>query len=155
MASEKQYQFFKSLYDEQTGRERQLQDSARGYLSLATIYSAFILFVVDKLRPDTLAARALFVAAIACMLAAFLISLIATRVSDYEAINDPRSVLEEFGDAPLPDEEFFDSRIADYTVACERNAAVNDKKAARLKIAGYALLLGIVLQACYLVLKAW
>jgi hypothetical protein len=89
------------------------------------------------------------------MLVAFLLSLITTRVSDYEAVNDPEAVLEEFGETPLPDEEFFDSRIADYTVACQRNAAVNDKKARRLRIAGSALLLGILLQACYLAVRAW
>ena len=76
-------------------------------------------------------------------------------MSDYEAVNDPRDVLDEFGDAPVSDEEFFDSRIADYVVAWERNSAVNDRKASRLKIAGYSLLLGITLQACYLALKAW
>ena len=81
------------------------------------------------------------------MLAAFLISLWATKVTDYEAVNDPRDVLEEFGDAPVSDEEFFDSRIAEYVVAWERNSAVNDRKASRLKVAGYALLLGITLQA--------
>jgi hypothetical protein len=129
VATEKQYMFFKSLYDEQTARERQLHESARGYLSLATLYSAFILFVVDKMKPDTGLARGLFFVAIACMLTAFLISLFATKVSDYEAVNDPHDILEEeFGDTPLSDEEFFDSRIADYTVACKRNADVNDKR---------------------------
>lgn len=155
MASEKQYQFFKSLYDEETARERQLHDQARNHLSLATLYSAFVLFVVDRLKPAALPEKLLFIFAIVCMLAAFVISLWATKVSDYEAVNDPRRVLDEFGNAPVSDEEFFDSRIADYVVAWERNSAVNDRKASRLKVAGYALLLGIMLQACYLALRAW
>jgi hypothetical protein len=155
MATEKQYLFFKSLHDEETARERQLNELARNYLSLATLYSAFVLFVLDKARPDSSTTKVVFFAAIGCMLIWFLLSLWATKVSDYEAVNAPHRVFAEFGSVPLDDEEFFDNRIADYIVACERNTRANDLKASRLKLAGYSLLVGITLQACYLTARGW
>ena len=51
MATEKQYAFFKALYDEEVARQASLADRAKTYLSLITFYSAFILFAVEKLRP--------------------------------------------------------------------------------------------------------
>jgi hypothetical protein len=153
VATEKQFEFFKSLYAEETAREGQLQEHAKAYLSLATLYSAFVLFVVDKLKPDSIANRSVFIAAIACMLGSFLLSLFATKVSNYEAVNEPQDIIEQFGDAPMSDEEFFDLRIADYAVACERNSQVNDKKAFQLVVAAYLLLAGIALQACYLIIR--
>jgi hypothetical protein len=87
------------------------------------------------------------------MLGSFLLSLFATKVSNYEAVNEPQDIIEQFGDAPMSDEEFFDLRIADYAVACERNSQVNDKKAFQLVVAAYLLLAGIALQACYLIIR--
>ena len=153
MATENQLAFFKSLYDEETAREKQLQDYAKHNLSLSTFYSAFIIFVVEKLRPDSMLSKSVFITAVAFMLAPFLWSLRAIKISTYEAIAEPRHIINEFGDTPPTDEEFFDDRIADYTVAYERNSKVNDGKAFRLSIAGYCLALGICLHACYFILR--
>ena len=71
MATEKQYAFFCTLHDEEVAREKQLNELARNYLSLSTLYSAFVLFVVDKLKPESRTTFALFIAAIACMLTCF------------------------------------------------------------------------------------
>jgi hypothetical protein len=50
--SEKQYLFFKSLYDEETERTKQLYEHAKNYLSLAAFYSAFIVFAIQHLKPS-------------------------------------------------------------------------------------------------------
>jgi hypothetical protein len=154
MATLKQYEFFKSLYDEESDRTKQLRDLGKTYLSLATFYSAFVAFVFDKLKPETIVAKGIFMATIICMMAAFLLSIWGAMVSNFEALSDPNEVIEQFTeDVPMADEEFFDHRIADYTVAYERNSAVNDAKALHLTIAGFAVVLGIFLHACYLVLR--
>jgi hypothetical protein len=154
VATLKQYEFFRSLYDEETDRQKQLHDMAKGYLSLATLYSAFVVFVVKELPMQSLVTKGAFFGSIICMISAFLLSLWATKVSDYEAVNEPQDVVDEFGDEPMPDEEFFDNRIADYTVACERNSAVNDKKASWLTVAAYVLVVGILLQAVYILSRS-
>jgi hypothetical protein len=151
MATEKQFAFFKSLYDEECKRGEELHDHAKNNLGLVTLYSAFILFVIEKLRPESTCSKLIFVATILCMLAAFLLSLWATQISIYEAVNEPADILEELGDSQPDDEDFFDDRIADYTVAYERDSEVNDKKANQLLVARYFLLVGIALHACYFI----
>jgi esterase/lipase superfamily enzyme len=153
MATEKQYAFFKYLYDEESARAKLLQEHAKIYLSLATLYSAFVLFVIEKLKPDSTLTRGVFIGTVIAMLTSFLLSLLATKVSTYEGVNHPREIIDGFGDSPVTDEEFFDDRLADFTIAWERDSQVNDKKAALISIAGYALLAGISLHACYFIIR--
>ena len=151
MATEKQYLFFKSLYDEERARQTSLQDRAKTYLTLVTFYSAFVLFVVEKLTPINICTMLVFLAAMASMGIAFLLCILALNVSEYEGLNDPEQILnEEFKNNATPtDDDFFESRIADYAVAYTRNSAVNDSKANLVSYAGYLLLAGIVLHAAY------
>lgn len=154
MATEKQYAFFKSLYDEENERTKILGEHAKNNLGLATLYSAFILFVVDKqLTNLTPVGKYLFIAAILLMLLAFSLSLLATQISNFEAPTDPSEIFETFGETPPKDSEFFDDRIADYSVAYEKNSAVNDKNANLLLLARYLLLAGICVHATYFVLR--
>jgi hypothetical protein len=83
------------------------------------------------------------------MLAGFLATIWGRRIAAYEALNDPDDIIDQFGSAPLSDEEFFDNRIADYAVATERNRLVNDKKAKWLQYATYCLGLGILMHATF------
>jgi hypothetical protein len=140
MASEKQFLFFKSLYDEEVQRTQQLRDHAKNYLSLATFYSAFVAFVVQQMRPSTPLPIAIFLASVICMLLAFLLALWASGIADFEVANNPEDVVDEFGDKPMSDEAFFDNRIGDFVVASEGNSEVNDRKAFQLVMAGDTLL---------------
>jgi hypothetical protein len=154
MATEKQYAFFQSLYLEESERASVLADHAKNNLGLATFYSAFILFVVEKPGPTvTSYSKWIFIAAVVCMLGAFLLSLWATQISVYEAITEPADVLAAYEDSPPTDEDFFDDRIADYTVAYEKNSLVNDRKANELLVARYFLLAGIALHATYFIVR--
>jgi hypothetical protein len=153
MASEQQFEFFKSLYEAESRRAGVLAEHAKNNLGLATLYSAFILFVVEKQIVVTSLSKALFIATVLCMLMAFLLSLWATQVANYEACTVPKDVFAFYGDKPPTDEEFFDDRIVDYSVASERNSLVNDKKARQLLFARYFLLLGVTLHASYFVAR--
>jgi hypothetical protein len=153
MATEKQYLFFKGLYDEENARQTSLADRAKVYLSLVTFYSAFVLFAAEKLKPDTTALKIIFVGTVGSTLAAFLLSLWSIRVSEYEALNDPQEIITGFGTSPPEDEDFFDDRIVDFAVAYQRNSIVNDRKAVKLSWAGFLLLAGIFLHACYFFVK--
>jgi hypothetical protein len=154
VATEKQYAFFKSLYDEENERAKILAEHAKNNLGLATLYSAFILFVVEKQVADIAwLGKLLFCGAILCMLGAFLLSLMATQIAAYQIPNEPTDIIEGFGDDPPTDEEFFDDRIIDYALACETNGSVNDRKADMLRYARYLLLGGIALHASYFVAR--
>jgi hypothetical protein len=153
VATEQQFAYFKSVYDEENARQALLQERAKNYLSLATFYSAFVLFVVEKLRPETTTPKIVFVATVGSMLAAFLFSLWSVRVSEYEALNDPEEIIHNFGTTPPEDQDFFDDRIVDYAVAYKRNSEVNDRKAFQLTLAGHLILVGIFMHAIYILLK--
>jgi hypothetical protein len=153
MATQQQFSYFKSIYDEENARQTSLQDRAKNYLSLITFYSAFILFVVQNLKPDTLTFKLVFVTMIASMLAAFLLSLWSIQVSQYEVPSDPAEIIHHFGKAPQEDSDFFDARLVDYTAAYTHNSKVNDRKAFQLTLAGYLVLAGIFMHAIYILLK--
>jgi hypothetical protein len=137
MATKQQFEFFKSLYEAESLRASQLGEHAKNNLGLATLYSAFILFVVEKQIVVTSLSKVLFIATVLCMLMAFLLSLWATQIADYEACTVPKDVFASYGDKPPTDEEFFDDRIVDYSVACDRNFLVNNRKARQLLFARY------------------
>ena len=154
MATEKQYAFFKSLYDEESERAKILAEHAKNNLGLATLYSGFILFVVEKQVANIAwLGKFLFCGAILFMLGAFLLSLMATQIADYQIPNEPTDIVEGFGDDPPTDEDFFDDRVIDYALACETNSSVNDRKADMLLDARYLLLGGITLHASYFVAR--
>jgi hypothetical protein len=116
MATEKQCAFFKSLYDEESERAKILAEHSKNNLGLATLYSAFIIFVMDKQQSTDLTAlhKGFFIAAIASMLAAFSLSLWATQIANYEAVTEPADIFASFKDSPPSDEDFFDDRIVDW-----------------------------------------
>lgn len=152
MATAAQYQFFRSLYDEENYRTSILNDHAKNNISLTTLYSGFILFLTNSLSPETNMAKVVFVLGIAALASSFLLSLWTTNISDYEAVTNPEAVFRTFDDEPPRDEDFFDARIIDYSVAYERNSVVNDRKARSLYKARYFLLFGIALHGGYVLL---
>ena len=163
MATERQCDFYKLLYDEENARLEKLRTQAKHYLSLATLYSAFVVFFVDKVLPaieaehkqpsSVLAMKIIFIATICAMGSSFLCSLLVIQVSTFEALTSPRDIIKQIKDREVTDKEFFNSRIADITVAFDRNSAVIDRKANVLQCAGYALLVGILLHATFFIIR--
>jgi hypothetical protein len=112
MATEVQFDFFKHLYQEEDDRRKQHLESAKTYLSLSIFYSAFILFVAEKLKPDSVSFKCIFVGTVVAMLLAFLLSISATGISNYEISTRPRDIIKD----SQTDEEFFKDRIAETPV---------------------------------------
>lgn len=153
MTSEEVFPVFKSLYDDERKRTQELNDHAKNNLSLATLYSGFVIFVVEKFPPSSLCNKLLFAGTVLCMLAAFFLSLLATQIAGFEEPRRPRDMAAQFAESGYDVEDFFQWRIADFTVAAERNAGVNDGRAVKLTFARYFLLLGIALHALYFLFR--
>jgi hypothetical protein len=81
------------------------------------------------------------------MAVGFLFAILARQLAQYQVLNDPDTVIGQYGPVPMLDEDFFDNRIADYRDAIVANSDVNDDKAEWLEWATYALGLSIVFHA--------
>jgi hypothetical protein len=95
MATGEQLDFFRSVYENEAKRTSDLRELAKNNLALATVYSAFIVFVIDKLRPDSVPSKAMFVGALCFTLFSFLLSLWAGQIATFEEPSDPRSMVDE------------------------------------------------------------
>ncbi len=149
MATEKQVEFFKLVHQMERDRTTGLRETAKTYINLSSIYSAFIIFVAEKLRPVDVSAKMIFSATIVSMLLAFLFSILVVHVANYQGLTNLRRIIENFGDQPPTDDDFFDDRIVDYAVACQRNLTVNNQKARFLSASGYLILIGLALHAAF------
>lgn len=50
MATKEQYEIFKMLFDQEDKRYTNLIDRGKTFVSLATLYSGFITFTIEKLH---------------------------------------------------------------------------------------------------------
>lgn len=149
MATKDQYDFFSYLHDLEEKRSYSLSERAKWYLSLTAFYSALIMFVAEKLRPSSVYQLSIFLISDLGLLASFLASLWAVRVTTYEAITSPRTALEELQNNGFDEMKFYLDRISDYTVSIERNNKVSERQAKALSIAGYLILVGMTVQGWY------
>ncbi|WP_394885976.1 hypothetical protein ACG873_00395 (plasmid) [Mesorhizobium sp. AaZ16] len=142
MATERQYAFFKFLYEEENARENTINQYAKTLLSLITFYSGFVIFVADKmLATITLPMKVIFATTLASMLAAFATTVWGTRMADFEGVCDPEDDESE--------NLFLRKRIADFTVATTRNSGINNKRVKALLVASYFLAAGILSHAVF------
>lgn len=138
MASEVQYQFFKSLYEEESERYSNLEARVRLYLSILIFYLGAIAVSgkdVLVLTAKTAVGRDAFAGAGILFMCALACCLFAASIRQYEGLTDPRQLVGELNDSPPTDDEFFDARIVDFTVATERNSLQNDRTATALTAA--------------------
>lgn len=154
MASKEQFEFFKSVYADEESRYRELIDRGKIILSLATLYTGFLAFTVERNSPASSEMFALFAAAVILLLTSFLLSILALGVYSYEGPADPEDILQNYGASPPSDADFFDARIVDYAVAANRNAAQNDRRAKFIFFSIAVLLAGLTLHAIYFLLNA-
>jgi hypothetical protein len=148
MATEKQYQFFKALYDEESKRYEQLESRAKLYITILTFYLAAIAFKLDDvLQFFKLFSipRLLAVVAGLAFVSALLSCVIAILIRSYETPVNPEALLNSLPSSPPSDEDFFDDRIVDYAVATNHNSDQNDRAANALQIAGWLLVVGVAL----------
>src|SRR5271170_4918321 len=102
MATEIQYQVFRSLYDEESTRYSNLAARAQVYFSIVSIYLGAIAFKFDDIR--TLADHfrvpsLLVIIAGGFLLVSLLMTIVAVAIRNYEGVCDPVEVIDGFGDA--------------------------------------------------------
>jgi len=147
VVSEPIYKFFQALYDEETKRFAELESRARLYFSIASLYVGAISFKFDdvvRLVARVNLSPVLIVVDEALFIVAVLFCVLAMQVRKYERIADPDELLDEFeAEDDLFDEQFFEDRIIDYSVATQRNAAANNRVALRLAVSAFSILAGV------------
>ena len=138
MATKEQHDFFLYLYEEEERRYGQLESRAKLYISIVALFLASLIFKVEEVQQSVahLGAPWWLVVVEGILLATALVFIVfGVFIRTYEGLTDPEDVVNNFGDEPPSNEEFFDDRIADYAVATTRNAAMNDRAARFLEIA--------------------
>jgi hypothetical protein len=138
VATEIQYNSFKSLYDEEAARYTSLTTKAQLYFSIIAAYLGAIAFKFEDVEnfskawgvPDSL-----FLVTGALLVLALLAVVVGISVREYEGVYDPEVVISNFGAQPPTDEEFLDDRIVDLAVATKRNSVQNERTANWLKAA--------------------
>lgn len=128
MATQAKYDVCRSVFDEETDRYQSLNDRAKTYLSVLTLYSGILLAKASdaiKLVKGNLPATILFYALVLCILATLVTLVLALRMRPYERIFTISQVPDQLED-PATDDDFYDHRIADLAIALDVNYAQND-----------------------------
>lgn len=149
MATKLQYEVFKTVYDEETERFEALESRSKLYLTIISLYLGALAFKMDevlKFLSTFKTPAALYIFMIIGFIISLLFTIFATRIRPYEGICDLEQVVDSFGADPPSDEDFLDNRLADLVVATNRNSIENDKMAAHLRRASYALVFAVVMQ---------
>lgn len=157
MATDKKYEVFKSLYDEEADRYAKLAARAQVLLSVITLYLAAFAFKFEDIKKfiDPYGISTYLAISVAIVLLLALIStILAVRIRSYEGIADPEEIIKGYIDDEPTDSDFLDARIADLAVATNRNSEINNRVANWLAAASWLLVLGLLLHLVVLVI-AW
>lgn len=137
--TKEQYEFFRSLYEDEQKTSEKLEGRAKVYLGIVSAFLAAIIVKADEARKiaDTLHLRWAFLLAdaIPVTVALFLV-LWSLRVHRFEAVNDGPDLVTLYSDEWPSEEQFFGDRIVDYAFASSVNRKSNNKTAAQLTHAG-------------------
>jgi hypothetical protein len=153
-----QYEFFRSLYDEEERTSLQLEGRAKVYLG---IISAFLAALIVKADDAKHMASSLGVPWTFLLLEAFpmtialVIVLWALRIREFEAVNDGPELIEGYGDDWPHDEQFYEDRVADYAVASSINRGLNNVTAGQLSVASWFMAGGIVYLLAIVLYAIW
>jgi hypothetical protein len=147
VATQEQYEFFRTLYEDEEHRYEQLEARAKLYLSVITVFLAAVILKAEEVQKSASALKVpwwLLLAEAVLLATTLLFVVLGVLIRSYEAVTSPRDIIKSFGNKPPSNEDFFDARIADFTVATERNVKVNDRAALFLTIAGILLALSML-----------
>jgi hypothetical protein len=146
LATELQYNSFKSVYEEEADRYTSLAARAQLYFSIIAVYLGAIAFKFEDVETfsKTWAVPSwLFLVTGSLLLLALLAVVLAISIRAYEGVYDPERVIKSFGAQPPTDSEFLDDRIVDLAVATNRTSAQNDSTANWLKTAIILIFVGV------------
>jgi hypothetical protein len=149
MATEAQYKFFEKLYDEQADRRKNIQERAKFYFTVVSFYFGAVVFKLQDIVQAKSHPRMEIVFGICSAVVislSLLFTLLAIRVRAYEAPCDPEKWIENVGENPQDDLEFFEDRIVDFAVAANRNEKINTAAAIKIKVAGWLIFAAVIVQ---------
>jgi hypothetical protein len=153
LATESQYKFYRSLYDEENTRSGQLESKAKLYITILTIFFGASIFKISDLKSFidqnsiNYGFYIYFISTI-CFLLSLIFAVSAVSIRKYEGLCDPEELIGNLGIKPPTDSDFFDERIVECAIVSNRNSKINDKVSNDLHRSNLLLLLGIV---CYLI----
>lgn len=149
MATAKQYEVFKHIYDEEIETYKHLEARARFYMTIITFYVGAIFFKfedsIEFVRAYMIPAYLYLLLAV-LLLSALLFTVLAVRIRSYEGICDPEEVIHGFNNEPPEDVDFLNHRIVDLAVATNRNSDQNSKVATNLYVSAWLIFAAVVLQ---------
>jgi hypothetical protein len=160
MATKDQYEFFKTLYQEQNDRKKTIETRAQLYLTVQTLYFGFVVLKFSDLlsssnkTPSSLPSVYLWLQILvaALMATALVFTLLAVKIRQYEAVCDLKEAAISIDEDP-EEGRFFDLRIGDFVVASNRNIKANSDAADSLKIAGRLMVGAIISHLAFLVVS--
>lgn len=148
MASEKQYDFFKYVYEKEQDRYKELLNRGKLFIGVIAFYigtlamnSSMNLF--DLIKTQDFWNNILLIGSLFFFGVGFLFNIFALGLYKHENITNLTRVIKSYGEKPMPDEQFFDYRLVDFAVATERNHKKNNLRALFLTGALICIFLGI------------
>ncbi len=151
MATEIQYNVFRSLYVEEAERYTNLASRAQIYFSIISLYLGAIAFKfedVEKFIKEFKVPAPLFLSLGGVLVLSLLATIASVAIRNYEGASDPLEIINEFGDVAPSDADFLDDRLVDLAVATNRNSIQNNRTAMLLQMSVALLFLGAVLHLC-------
>jgi hypothetical protein len=150
MASKDQYEFFKMMYEEEERRYDQLVDRGKSYITILAAYAGFMIIKGESFTPliGKWSGSWLIKFSLVFLFIGFVSTILALSILRHEGICDPSEVASTYRKISPKDEDFFNYRIADFVVACERNARSNDWRAIWLNVTVIAMMCSI---SCYVI----
>lgn len=156
--TKEQYDFYRTLYDQEERTSLQLEGRAKVYLG---IVSAFLAAMILKASDAQATANSLHIAwglmllQALPMTIALALLLWALRIRNFEVVNDGAKIISDYGDDWPTQEQFYEDRLVDYAFASSTNRSLNNQTARFLSLSswfmasGMVYLLGIVLFAIW------
>ena len=160
MATKDQFDAFKLFYATEEARTASITDSAKIYLTLISLFFAYLGYKISDTQFDALLKQfsfgfALYALVFVCLLVGLISTLWTLFMHDFEDIADAQELFKRSVEEGYSETELFDVLIVNMNVATKNNGAVNDKRAFKLKIASYSLFAGFLLYGCVFLLAAW
>jgi hypothetical protein len=134
--TKEQYEFYRSLYDEEERTSVQLEGRSKVYLGVVSGILAAILFKADEARKtaDLLHVPwVLLLLEALSMTIALIVVFMALRFRDYQAVSDGLELIERDRDDWPTNEEFYEARIVDYAEASTETEGSIDKRLSFLR----------------------
>lgn len=148
MATEKQFEFFKYLYTLEDQRFNELVNRGKVFTSIITLYLGLLFFKASEAlslaREFNEVTLISYFGSIVLLVISLALSVLSLAIFQYEASTTPEAIIESFSDLPPSDEDFFDDRIVDFTVATPRNSEKNNRRARLLLWSNVFLFIGII-----------